>query len=423
MTTGGTIITSGDKLDSSRDKISIQGQGLIKARAQEVSSLGIALSEQSTMSSSRPSTAVTSECQGEPIGSFSMPPEAVGVLETVINMNKALEEQIDTLRMRLTIEAKNHDTVKQKITLEKEKELAKKEDEIGNLKDALVKKEERIGELIKEGHSKDYIIKEREHEIDDLHDLVKKTEDYADQLQTRINKLKIDKNKLESNSLYKEQNDDIRRLRYEIASMKEKVNTMERELGRARNIIENQNTKIKALEAEKGAISEKFREEVEKASRAMRSEVERMREVMKQQYEEMRNMREQNTEISNDVRDIKDILLKVTINQPVNNEKLHNIETQDTNNYTSPTPIKTLSDFGLPLTARPTKVLKPNATVRTSMPTIGAIKKSVAPVSRGRGLPSIKPQQSSLQWLPPGSGGINKKIDPVTVKSARGNKR
>ena len=66
-------------------------------------------------SASRPSSSTASGDTGDAIGSFSMPPEAVGVLETVINLNKALEQQIDALRIRLTVEAKNHDTERTKI--------------------------------------------------------------------------------------------------------------------------------------------------------------------------------------------------------------------------------------------------------------------------------------------------------------------
>lgn len=384
-------------------------------------SLGVPSSEPSP-SASRPSTATSGESPGEGISSISMPPEAVGVLETVINMNKALEQQIDALRMRLTVEAKNHDTEKHNIIKEKEREIDKKEDEINELKDSLVRRDERVNMLVRDGHDKDYQIQQKEKEISDLKELVKQTEGYAEQLQKRVGRLKDDKNKLESDTGYKEQNEEIRKLKHEIASMKDKVTSMERELGRAKIVIDQQSTKIKGLESEKGAISEKFKEELERASKAMRSEVERMREVMKQQYMEMRNLREQNIEISSDVRDIKDILLKGTI-KPEPEVKAKNTDKLDVNNFKSPRPMHRSPNFGMrmPLTSRQAPPPKPNATVRSSMPTMTSISKGTTQ-GKTQGLPPITKQNDSTlgKWLP---AGATTKNATINARSARGSRR
>ncbi|XP_045160428.2 chromosome partition protein Smc-like isoform X2 [Mercenaria mercenaria] len=419
MATGGTVMAPGDKIDSSRDKLGIQGHGLMTTCSHD-GSLGVPSSEPSP-SVSRPSTATSGDSPAEGISSISMPPEAVGVLETVINMNKALEQQIDALRMRLTVEAKNHDTEKYKIIKEKERELDKKEDEIIDLKDSLVHRDERVTVLVKEGHEKDFQIQQKEKEINDLKELVKQTEGYAEQLQKRVGRLKDDKNKLESDSAYKEQSEEIRKLKHEIVSMKEKVASMERELGRARLVIDQQNTKIKGLEAEKGAISEKFKEELERAGRAMRSEVERMREVMKQQYMEMRNLREQNFEISSDVRDIKDILLKGTIKQEPE-IKTKTTEKIDVNNFKSPRPMHKSPNFGMrmPLTSRQAPPPKPNGAVRTSMPTMSTTRGTTQ--GKTQGLPPItKPSENTTgKWIP--AGGTHKQAT-LNVRSAKGGRR
>ncbi|KAL4236728.1 hypothetical protein ACF0H5_005112 [Mactra antiquata] len=369
MATGGTIMAPGDKLNTSRDKLGIQGQSLLTSRSQD-GSLSVPSSEASP-TVSRPSTATSVESPVDGISSISMPPEAVGVLETVINMNKALEQQIEALRMRLTVESKNHDAEKTHIIHEKEKVLNKKEDEINDLKDSLVRREERISALSKEGIQKDTTIMQKEKEIVQLKDLVKQTEGYAEQLQKRIGRLRNDNHKADSDTLSKEQNDDMKQLKKEIASMKDKIVSMEKELGRAKVVIEQQSTKIKGLEFEKGALSDKFKEELERASKAMRSEVERMREVMKQQYVEMRSLREQNIEISSDVRDIKDILLKGTI-KPEPDIKIKTTEKLDVNNFKSPRPVTKSPNFGIPapLTARQPSSSKKNATIRTSLPTM-----------------------------------------------------
>ncbi|XP_052777064.1 centromere-associated protein E-like isoform X2 [Mya arenaria] len=419
MATGGTVMAPGDKLDASRDKLGIQGQGLMTVRSQD-GSLGI-ISGDHSPSASRPSTATSGE-QSEAIGSFSMPQEAVNVLETVIGINKALEQQIDTLRMRLTVESKNHEQEKLKIVKVKEKEIDKKEDEISELKDSLVNRDDRISHLVREGNQKDVHIREKEQEIKDLKDLVKQTEDYAEQLQKRVDKLKVDKHKLQSDELYKEQDSEIQKLRKEIVSMKDKVNSVEKELSKAKNMVNQQNTRIHGLETEKGAISAKFKEEVDRASRAMRSEVERMREVMKQQYIEMRNLREQNNEISGDVRDIKDILLKGTMRPEfdVRQKTSDKIDVKNIN-FSSPRPMQRSPNFGtrVPLTARGAIQQKPNGTMRASMPSMTAAKQTTSTRAQG-GLPPISKAEDTVvngKWIPAG------RHSTVINKSSKGKRK
>lgn len=390
---------------------------MLTARSQD-SSLSVPSSDASP-SASRPSTATSGESPAEGISSISMPPEAVGVLETVINMNKALEQQIDALRMRLTVESKNHDAEKRNIIQEKEKALDKKEEEINDLKDSLVRREDRISALAKDGVQKDTAILQKEKEIVQLKDLVKQTESYAEQLQKRIGKLRNDHHKLDSDSGLKEQNDEMRQLKQEIASMKDKISSMEKELGKARNVIDQQNSKIKGLESEKGALSEKFKEELERAGRAMRSEVERMREVMKQQYVEMRNLREQNIEISSDVRDIKDILLKGTI-KPEPDIKAKTMDKLDVNNFKSPRPLQKSPNIGMraPLTARqappPTKN---NTTMRNSMPTL--TKETLH--TKSQGLPPITKDDHTVgKWMP--AGNTNRQAT-MNTRPARGRRK
>jgi len=348
-----------------------------------------------------------------------MPPEAVNVLETVIGMNKALEQQIDALRMRLGVEAKNFEQEKYKIVQKKEKELNKKEDEINDLKDSLVNRDDRISTLVREGNQKDHHIREKEQEIKDLRDLVKQTEDYAEQLQKRVEKLRVDKHKLQSDDLYKEQDSEIQKLRKEIGSMKDKVNSMEKELSKARHVIDQQDTKIRGLENEKGAISAKFKEELERASRAMRTEVERMREVMKQQYEEMRNLREQNCEISSDVRDIKDILLKGTI-KPDFGARQKTSERIDVKNinFNSPRPVQKSPNYGMPLTARAQMQHKQNTTVRASLPNM-TMKQTIG--ARGQtGFPPIAKAEDTVvngKWVPAG------RHSTVNTKSTKGKRK
>jgi len=340
-------------------------------------------------STSRPTSSDIND-PGEPFGSFKLPPEALGLLENVITVNRNLEHQIEALRIRIDVDQKQYGLEKKKLLQDQEKKLFKKEGEIEELKDSLVNRDERIRTLAQEKEDQDRQISEKMGEIHELRDLVQQTEDYADKLSTKLGKLKEMKKQLESDTLYKHQNDEIRKLRYELTSIKDKLTSMESELTRAKNIIEQQNRKIRVLEFEKGEMNSKFKEELEKASRAMRQEVERMREVMKQQYEEMRNLREQNLEISSDVRDIKHLLMN---NVKTPREPVVRPTTRETLNVNFKT---TGSKFGginvAPRSPKP---------VRSSMPAMKVGQSASA--NPQQQLPPIPREKESGKWIPSGN--------------------
>ncbi|XP_046355336.2 ELKS/Rab6-interacting/CAST family member 1-like isoform X1 [Haliotis rufescens] len=301
MASGGLITQRMENTLSVQDHLKVHGTGITPRPDSRAADNGSASSvDVTSASSSRPSSA-----------SLEMAPgDAFNVLQSVITMNKALEGQIDALRLRLDVEAKHHTTENERIVKEKTREIEKKEDEIGSLKDSLINRDERIGVLVKCSGEKDKIIKEKSGELNELKKLVKQTEEYAGKLFKQVSRLRDDKRHLESDTLYKEQNNEIHKLREELKELKDKCATMETELERAKNIITQQNMKLAQFEGEKNEMVRNFKEELDKASRAMRQEVERMREVMNQNYEEMRNLREQNREMHSDVKDIKDLIMK-----------------------------------------------------------------------------------------------------------------
>ncbi|XP_061182488.1 chromosome partition protein Smc-like [Saccostrea echinata] len=376
---GGTIMPqkTGQKDDM---KLGIEGKSLSASpRPPEKETMGgVSIEVTSPPSSSRPSsgsTGNTSTDFGEPVGSLQLPPEAMGVLETVINMNRTLETQIDALRLKIDVDAKHSENEKKKIITDKEKVIRGKQTEIELLKTAVRDREHKIKELENVKEERDSQILSKIEEIDELRTLVTETEDYAEELSRKVHKLKDEKKHLENNGAYKEQNEEIRRLKHELVSVKDKLNTMEKELHRARTIVEKQSHRIKVLELEKSDMSSRFREELEKASRAMRQEVERMREVMRVQYEEMRTLREQNTEISNDVRDIKDLLIR--------NSK--------TPREAERGPIS-IQNYG--------NASKNQLSVRASVP-------SYKSSSAKEGLPPLTREQTSSKWVPAGTRRIN----------------
>ncbi|XP_067679528.1 ELKS/Rab6-interacting/CAST family member 1-like isoform X2 [Haliotis asinina] len=301
MASGGLITQRMDNTLSVQDHLKVHGTGITPRPESRAGDNGSASSvDVTSASSSRPSSA-----------SLEMAPgEAFSVLQSVITMNKALEGQIDALRLRLDVEAKHHASENERIVHEKTREVEQKEEEISELKDSLVNRDERINVLVKCTGEKDRIIKEKSLELNDLKKLVKQTEEYAGKLFKQVSRLRDDKRHLESDTLYKEQNNEIQTLREELKELKDKCAVMEKELERAKTIISQQNMKLAQFETEKNEMARNFKEELDKASRAMRQEVERMREVMNQNYEEMRNLREQNREMHSDVKDIKDLIMK-----------------------------------------------------------------------------------------------------------------
>jgi chromosome segregation ATPase len=331
----------------------------------------------SPQSSSRPLSRTTTDsddiCEfGEPLGSFQLPTEAMELLQNVMRVNKDLDEQVVALRLRIDVEQKNQEAERKKTIQEKDRHLKVKEHEIGELTESISVRDYRIRHLNKEKEEQSQELLEKIDEIAELKCLVEQTEGYAKDLNKKVSKLREEKRQLESGSMYKSQNEEIRKLKNELHLVKDKLDSMQTELSRARNIIEQQNSKIRNLEYEKGEMNVRFREDLEKASRAMRQEVERMREVMKQQYEEMKNLRVQNLEISSDVRDIKELLLKNT------NDSSSKRESLDINRF--------------PIASR-----SPKPSVRSSMPNMKG--------SRGASnLPPLEKEQSSgSKWIPAGT--------------------
>ncbi|XP_041358244.1 golgin IMH1-like [Gigantopelta aegis] len=286
-----------------------QSKTLLKTPVLKVEGTGITPRNEDldimTTTSSRPSSGSIHSDESKSVFSG----DAYNVVQSVISMNRALEGQIDALRLRLDIEDKHHTSEKEKIRQEKEQEIGTKEQQIEELRDSMTNRDERISLLVKAGNEKDNVIQEKINELNELKKLVGQSEDYANNLKKQVRKLREERKHLESDTLYKEQNAEINNLKQQIKVLKHTIVAMEDELKRAKHIIDQQNVKIMEIEGFQKGMQKKFKEELDKATKAMRQEVERMREVMNQNYEEMKTMREQNKEMSNDVKDIKQLLM------------------------------------------------------------------------------------------------------------------
>ena len=148
----------------------------------------------------------------------------------------------------------------------------------------------------------------------------------------------------------------------------------------------------------------------------MRQEVERMREVMRQNYEEMRQLREQNKLMHNDVKDIKELLLK---------------------NRLQPTPRFEGTGVQRPLTASPVHMFKPaEYSSRSPAPPKGSpsprspnqgvgsrqlrgglggpynVKQSVDPSSRALSKPQQPQRSQGRAPVTPGAKGVGQGASP-----------
>ncbi|GFO19610.1 hypothetical protein PoB_004611500 [Plakobranchus ocellatus] len=234
--------------------------------------------------------------------------EEFTVLDGVRQMNQMLVRQIETLRLKIKVDEKNYDQDKARLIQAKESELQSKEVQIEELRESVTAKDEAINRLTRAGEEKDRTIQSKCAEIEELKGMVKQTKEYAQKMHKQVSLAKQRREKLESDPLYQQQNEEISKLTKEVENLRESLATMESELRRALTVIDQQNDKLRTMDEERAALHAKFREDLGRASKAMRQEVERMREVMRQNYDEIRNLREQNQEMHGDVRAIMEVL-------------------------------------------------------------------------------------------------------------------
>ncbi|GFS19034.1 hypothetical protein ElyMa_003278500 [Elysia marginata] len=209
--------------------------------------------------------------------------EEITVLDGVRQMNQILVRQIETLRLKIKVDEKNYDQDKARLLKNKETEIQSKDEEIDELRESVTARDDEITRLARAAEEKDRTIQNKCAEIDELKNMVKQTKEYAQKMHKQVNLAKQRREKLEMDPLYQQQNEEISKLTQEVEKLRGSLATMEGELQRALKIIDQQNEKLKSLDEERAAVHAKFREDLDRASKAMRQEVERMREVGKHQ--------------------------------------------------------------------------------------------------------------------------------------------
>ena len=237
------------------------------------------------------------------------------LIDQLLGINKTLEKQIDTLRLRLDFDTRHHEAQKVAIIADTGCKISSKNDEIRKLKDQLHNKDATIQTLFEANEKKSSEISELRKQIETLSLDVESAKSYANDLADEMTILTEEKKKLESGGAFGVKDKEINELQNEIGILKTNLLTLEAELKKATEVIGSQNGKIKFLETDKKNIQLKFKEELAKVSHSMRLEVEKMRDVMKKQWEEMRCLREQNDSMSRDIKDIRNLLISGTYDE------------------------------------------------------------------------------------------------------------
>ncbi|OWF41405.1 golgin subfamily A member 6-like protein 22 [Mizuhopecten yessoensis] len=235
--------------------------------------------------------------------------ESVPVLTQLLGLNQTLQLQIETLRMRLTIDNKSHEKDKYSAVEKTEKKMKEKQGEIDDLKLALATQESKIGNLESENKHKVSAIEGLQQHIMEIKSDISASRSYANDLQKELRRLQAENKRLEKGTAYEDKEGHIAELQKEVDALKTNLDTMEKELEKARTIITTQGSKLRLFENDKSNMQVKFKEELSRMSHTMRHEVEKMREVMRKQWEEMRLLREQNEVMGRDIKDIKNILV------------------------------------------------------------------------------------------------------------------
>lgn len=231
------------------------------------------------------------------------------LIDELAGINKTLEKQIETLRLRLDFDTRHHAAQKQALLAETGAKLKTKVEEIHILKHQLLSKDSTIKEITSENEKRESDMKYLRSQIDKLNEEVNSAKTYANDLVSELANLTIEKERLEMEGVFGDKDKHVSSLRKEVSELKLNLTTLESELTKAREVITTQSGQIKLMDSDKKSLQLKFKEELAKVSYSMRLEVERMRDVMKKQWEEMRFLREQNYSMSKDIKDIRSLLV------------------------------------------------------------------------------------------------------------------
>ncbi|CAG5119997.1 unnamed protein product [Candidula unifasciata] len=232
------------------------------------------------------------------------------VLDGVKEMNEMLLKQIQAIRRQIDISEKTYNEEKAKLIASKNTELRQRDNEISNLTHSLQSKDENINQLKRVGAEKDKLIQDKGVEVENLKNMIEQIQDKAKKIHKKVKRAqrKTPAKAEEDNATESLQDDEIQQLRSEMEELKVRVASLEDELAKAIEVIQEQNEQMGIMSDEKKDIEAKLSEKFKKMSESMRRDVERTCQVLLKNNEEMQQLKQQNSGIRSELNYIKNQL-------------------------------------------------------------------------------------------------------------------
>ena len=302
------------------------------------------------------------------------------LVDELVGINRTLEKQIETLRLRLEFDSKHYESQKQTLLAETGVKLKAKADEMAKLREEMSIKDATIRGLSETNEEKSVEILEMKKQIETLNEEVSGSKAYASTLVSELAMLTRERDKMPPGEKFESKDKEISALRKEVSDLRLNLATLESELSKAREVIVNQSGKIKFMDADKKTIQLKFKEELAKVSHSMRLEVEKMRDVMKTQWEEMRMLREQNLNMSRDIKDIRSLLINGCLDDDAKSQQQQ--QTQDNQGQGNAQTQPQSGAVSLPQSARGGKTVYSGYNMGALKPSLPVLNKDTKKTSR-----------------------------------------
>jgi len=212
------------------------------------------------------------------------------MLKSVKTANRNIEHHIGILRTRNNAIESLYEEERGKLKVSEERR-QKQEEEIEELTDSLSARDERIRVLAQQKAEQDHQLNNNEKTITVLEQAVQKAEHHKIELSKQFEDLQRVNERLNSIAPQNGDQSDVRNeLQHELSIAKERLRSMESELLRAKEIIELHSEQILSLEKRVDETTH-FKDDLDRASRAMNDESNRINEAMNKQSKEIRNLR------------------------------------------------------------------------------------------------------------------------------------
>ncbi|RUS80514.1 hypothetical protein EGW08_011735 [Elysia chlorotica] len=230
-------------------------------------------------------------------------------VEQMMSINRRLVTQIETLRLKVDIDASHQQSAREGVRAETKAAVQAKDSQLRGLKADLKGKDEVVKNLTDRNHQKESAIKRLMEDIQVLKDDVQVSKGVADEIQKQLGEFQREAANLENGSAYRDKDENIRQLQAEVSKLHKNLAHMEQELARAKEKIAQQGTRLRLVDNDRLNIQTKYKEELSRVTLTMHNDIERMRDVMQQQWREMRDLREQNEDMRNDISEIRSLIM------------------------------------------------------------------------------------------------------------------